>query len=284
MFLNAAHISRFALHDLGGDGPAVLICHATGFCGRAYEPLARVLAADFHVWALDFPGHGDSDPPAGGDFSWRKQIPHLLLAKQTISPDAPLGAIVGHSMGAAVALQAAAEHAGLCHSLYAYEPAMSERAVPGRMPGSNPMSEAARRRQGTFPSKSAALWRYSSRPPLNKLEASSLAAYVEHGFRELDDGTVALKCTPENEAATFESSGDISVATVTASEIPTLCVAGGEPHSPLAAVVPILAASLPEGAARTHRYLGHFGPLESPALIGADIAAHVRGVLGHRLD
>ena len=36
------------LHDLGGDGPPVLIGHATGFCAGAYRPLATALAADHH--------------------------------------------------------------------------------------------------------------------------------------------------------------------------------------------------------------------------------------------
>ena len=43
-----------AVHDLGGEGPPFLIAHATGMCGRAYEPLAAVLAPHFHVHAIDF--------------------------------------------------------------------------------------------------------------------------------------------------------------------------------------------------------------------------------------
>ena len=32
-----------ALHDLGGTGAPLLVCHATGFHGRMYAPLARLL-------------------------------------------------------------------------------------------------------------------------------------------------------------------------------------------------------------------------------------------------
>ena len=50
----------------------------------------------------------------------------------------------------------------------------------------------ARRRRANFPSRADALHRYASRPPLNELRADSLFSYVEHGFRDMTDGTVTL--------------------------------------------------------------------------------------------
>ncbi len=273
VFLTSERGVRFAVHDLGGAGPALLICHATGFCSRAYERLAIVLGAQFSVWGLDFAGHGDSEAPPDGDFSWRHMIEYVVAAKDAISADEPLACVVGHSMGAAVALQTAAEHPGLFDCAYAFEPAMVPAAVPRSNGRSNPLVEGARRRQAGFPSKAAALWRYASRPPLNVLETGSLAAYVDHGFAELPDGSVTLKCTPENEARTFEAGGEISVASVVGASLPTLC-ASGDPQAPLAAIVPDLAAALPDGQLRVHRHLGHFGPLESPGLIGDEIIAY----------
>ncbi len=276
MILTADHGSRLAVHDLGGQGPAVLICHATGFCGRAYEPLAQELTPQFHVWAMDFPGHGDSDSPPNGDFSWLGMVRHLVAVTRAISPDRPLACVVGHSMGGAVALQAAAGDDALFAAAYIYEPPIVAMPVDASGPRTNPMADAARRRQGTFASKPAAMWRYASRPPLNSMDARSLAAYVDHGFQALPDGTVALKCSPENEARTFEAGGIITVETVAAAAVPTLCVSGGEQRSPLTTVVPALASALPNAELRIHRHLGHFGPLESPGLIGAEIAAHTR--------
>ena len=49
-----------AVHDLGGEGDALLVCHATGFCGRVYEPFARTLGSQHHVHAVDLRGHSDS--------------------------------------------------------------------------------------------------------------------------------------------------------------------------------------------------------------------------------
>ncbi len=282
MFLTSDEGSRLALHDLGGAGPPILLCHATGFCGRAYEPLAAVLAPEFHVWAIDFPGHGDSDPPPDGDFDWYRMVRHVLAAAEAISSD-PLACVVGHSMGGAVALQAAADHAGLAHAAYLYEPILvpptgePDQPDAARPTGRNPMAEGARRRQPSFPSKEAALWRYAARPPLQELSAASLACYVDHGFATRPDGSVWLKCTPENEARTFEGSATITTASVAKAALSTLLVTGGEPGSPLAAMAPPAVEALPRAALRVHPHLGHFGPLQAPGAIGAEIATHARG-------
>jgi pimeloyl-ACP methyl ester carboxylesterase len=200
-------------------------------------------------------------------------VRQLVQATHAIASE-PLACVIGHSMGGAVALQAAADHPGLFAKAYVFEPAITPVAPPGGRIGSNPMADGARRRQDTFASKAAALWRYSARRPLSDLEAGSLAAYVEHGFRELPDGSVTLKCTPESEAATFESSAAITIETVATAELHTLCVAGGEPGSQMPALVPPLVAALPNAELRVHRHLGHFGPLQSPGLIAADIEQH----------
>jgi pimeloyl-ACP methyl ester carboxylesterase len=272
MFLMPDGGTRLALHDLGGDGPAVLICHATGFCGRAYEPLAGVLAPHFKVWAIDFAGHGDSDLPRDNDFSWLGMIEQLIAAKEAIGT---VACVIGHSMGGAVALQAASNHPGLFDAAYIYEPALPPAPAPGGRTGPNFMADGARRRQANFPTKAAAMWRYAARSPMNQLDTASMHAYIEHGFHELPDGSASLKCLPESEARTFESSGGITVGSVTAASMPTLCVAGGEADSPIAAMVPLLAAALPHAELRIHRHLGHFGPLQSPGLIAADILQHV---------
>lgn len=270
-FLKRSDGSPFALHDMGGDGPQVLICHATGFCGRAYAPLASALGNRFHIWSLDMPGHGDSSDPPSGDFSWRLMVSDVIAATRAIASE-PLACVVGHSMGGAVALQASADDPSLFAAAYLYEPIIVAPADASRRPGRNPMADGARRRQDTFASKPEALWRYASRPPLHELSAGSLAAYVEHGFGDNADGTVSLKCTPENEARTFESSTQITLATITAAALPSLVVTGAA--SALASMGPPVVAALPDAELRVHRHLGHFGPLQGPEIIADEIAAH----------
>ena len=66
------NVNRIKLHtlDWGGDGPPIVILHATGFLGRIYRPLAERLCAIGHVYSYDQRGHGDSSAAPDGDYSW----------------------------------------------------------------------------------------------------------------------------------------------------------------------------------------------------------------------
>lgn len=268
-----------AVHDLGGDGPTVLLCHATGFCGRAYEPLARVLTRARRVWAMDMPGHGESPAPADGDFAWASMVDGVRTAARAVAEavaeeDGSPGAVhvVGHSMGGAIALQTESDHPGTFASAYAYEPVIFPPEMrPSR---SNTMAEAARRRREVFPSRAEALARYAVKPPLRELNAAALAAYVEHGFADLPDGTVRLRCRAEHEARVFEASGRITWATVARAAIPTVVATGQESESVLVASAPELAAALATARHLSYRHLGHFGPLQDAVSVGGDILAH----------
>ena len=84
-----------------------MLLHGGGANAHWWDHLAPELARSFHVVALDFRGHGDSDypDPERGAFNWdlRALLDHLA------APDAVL---VGHSMGAAIALEHAARSRG----------------------------------------------------------------------------------------------------------------------------------------------------------------------------
>jgi pimeloyl-ACP methyl ester carboxylesterase len=55
--------------DWGGDGPPVVILHATGFLGCIYRPLAERLRAIGHVYSYDQRGHGDSSAASEAEYS-----------------------------------------------------------------------------------------------------------------------------------------------------------------------------------------------------------------------
>src|SRR6478735_7965152 len=87
------------LHDLGGDGPPLLIAHATGMCAGAYLPMVPLLAPHVHVWALDFRAHGDSTAPDSGDLAWSGMAADVLAVVDALG-GGPIAAF-GHSMGGA---------------------------------------------------------------------------------------------------------------------------------------------------------------------------------------
>jgi len=72
-------IDGLRLHclDWGGDGPPIMIVHATGFLARVYRPIARALSTIGHVYSFDQRGHGDSDSPALERISWYKTADDL---------------------------------------------------------------------------------------------------------------------------------------------------------------------------------------------------------------
>jgi len=255
-----------AVHDLGGDGPPFLIAHATGMCGRAYEPLAAALASSFHVFALDFRGHGDSSAPDDGDFAWAGMGADVLAAVDALGVDRIDG--MGHSLGGASLLIAEAVRPGLLRTAYLFEPIVLTEAYASER--TNLMSDAARRRRDVFPSRPDALWRYASRPPLCWLRADALAAYVQHGFEDLPDGTVRLKCRPESEARTFECETKMTLDRVGEIRTPTTIGVGNEEPTSTLFGGPLAEAM---GNARLIRYahLGHFGPLQDPGTIADDI-------------
>ncbi|MEZ5217313.1 MAG: alpha/beta hydrolase [Ilumatobacteraceae bacterium] len=88
------------------------------------------------------------------------------------------------------------------------------------------------------------------------------------------DGTVTLKCTPEQEALTFEGAGAFRIEHVTELEVPVLVAKGavdqGDPPGRWAAP---LAEALPRGTFVEYEHLGHFGPLQDPITVSRDIVA-----------
>jgi len=260
-----------ALHDLGGVGEPLLICHATGMCARAYEPLAAELSDRFHVWALDFRAHGDATVPTNGRFDWSGFTDDLEVAVAAVTSE-PLLAF-GHSMGGATLALLEDRRPGTVRSAYLFEPVVIPSAE-GWEVNDNFMSQSARRRRATFASKAEAMFRYAQRPPLGGLRADALAAYVEHGMLTLPDGTAQLKCAPENEAATFEATGKPNYDLMTRLTTPfTVGYGSLEAEEILAGVAVKLVEILPNGRADSQPLLGHFGPLENPRLIGRSVLA-----------
>lgn len=262
-----------AVHDLGGDGPPLIVCHATGFCAGAYGPLAAHLGADRHVWALDFRGHGDSTFPDGDRYDWDGAADDLQAVLVELT-DGPIDA-VGHSMGGAALMLVEERVPGTVRSAYLYEPIVVPAGARPPMV-QNPLADAARRRRAEFPSKAEALWRYATKTPLGVLNAASLAAYVDHGFEELADGSARLKLPPAHEAAVFEATGKATLDTLASIDTPIAVAIGVIEELRPAAWGPAIADTLANGRLISFPTLGHFGPLEDPAAVGASVRDWLR--------
>ena len=281
---------RLTLWPMGGSGPDLLICHATGFHGHAYAPLAESLLPWFRVWVMDFHGHGSSQPSPTNDYGWDSMGRDVAACAEAIDTDRLYG--FGHSMGGAALLGAEEEHPGTFTGLFLYEPVVAHSGF-FTGPAVNSLAEAARQRREVFASRAAALTRYASRPPLNSLRSDCLFAYVEAGFTDLSDGRVRLTCRAETEALTFGgrrschtglhrrhrggcNCGEWSRAQRHMAPIPLRSSFGGAPTPRPVSALRISGSSGPSGSAgpRSHRC--------SPGIARRAIAAHRYSVAAHR--
>lgn len=263
------------VHDLGGDGPLLLLCHATGFCGRVWEPAAETLRRRFHCITFDFRAHGASTRPDHGTMAWRGMAEDILAVVDAIGPDGPILA-AGHSMGGATLVMAETSRPGTVARAWTYEPILFEGPdldADGRFEAEqSPISEGARRRRADFADRNEAYDRYASRPPLDRLDPRALRAYVDHGFRDQPDGTVTLACRPGDEAGVFEHHRSGAWNQVPKLTVPFLLAASGDGQRPAEAVI---AAGEAFDNVELARYeeLSHFGPLEQPERMATDIGA-----------
>jgi pimeloyl-ACP methyl ester carboxylesterase len=260
------------VHDLGGSGSPLLLCHATGFHGRVWQPVADALTSH-HAYAPDLRGHGDSAVPPDLAIDWHGfgddvlAVVDELASAGVLDPHAVVAA--GHSKGGAALLLAEQARPGTFRALYCFEPIVfpSTMALPS---SGNPLAEGARRRRASFDSYDAAYDNFASKPPLNVLHPDALWAYVRYGFAEQPDGSVVLKCRPETEAATFEmGSQHGGYDRLDAVRCPVTIARGAVEASGPASFAPAIAEALPNAVLEEHPELGHFGPLEAPETIAA---------------
>jgi pimeloyl-ACP methyl ester carboxylesterase len=265
-----------ALHDFGGDGPPLLLSHATGFHGWAYRPIADALASRFHSFARDYRGHGDTAAPHDWQVDWTRYGDDALAAARAAAPGGGLVGF-GHSMGGAGLLMAAHRDPGLFDLVVAFEPIVFPPVGPdGEAIGErveSPLVAGARRRRRSFPSVEAAIDNYASKPPMMAFEPAALRAYVEHGVRPTGEG-VTLKCDPEHEARTFEQ-GALHRTWDLLPDIATrvVVVAGVVEEMGPASVSARIAEALPNATYLELAHLDHFGPFTHPREVADLVAA-----------
>ncbi|MGH9300843.1 MAG: alpha/beta fold hydrolase [Acidimicrobiales bacterium] len=260
------------VHDWGGDGPPLLMAHATGFHGRVFAPLAGYLSKGFHCWSFDERGHGDSDRAPGGNYRWDGFRRDVVAVIDGIGLNRPYG--LGHSCGATALMLAEEQHPGTLAGLCCFEPIIWPETVPAPPNPDNELSVAARRRRGTFESRQAAYDNYASKAPLNVLDPEVLRIYLEYGFADQADGQVGLKCRPGDEAAIYENGpANGAYAALGDIAIPTRVMAGSLTEPNTAWMAEAAAVRLGQGPVETIDGLGHFGPLQDPTRVAQSVLA-----------
>lgn len=266
------------VHHLGaGDGPPVLVAHATGFNALAYAPLAAALGdrASADVFAPDVRGHGRTVAPPQWTVDWHGYAEDVAAAAESITTPSEELFGFGHSMGGAALLLAAHRHPQLFAGLVLFEPVVFP---PLSGAGdSNPLADGAARRRTSFPSRAAARENFARKPPMSTFTDAALDGYLDGGLVEAPDGTVTLSCAPALESATYRA-GLLHGAweLLPAISVPTLVIGAhlDHPASP-AAMARAVADRLAHGTFLHRDDLDHFGPFVDPATVADLIAARL---------
>jgi pimeloyl-ACP methyl ester carboxylesterase len=219
--------------EWGSGDDHVVLLHPNGFCAGLFDPLARRLATEHHVVAVDLAGHGCSSALPQDDLTFTR------LASDVIAVLDGLGiasaAAVGQSLGGGVAILVDRARPGLFRQLLLCEAV----AFPITGTGPNPMSERARTRRLIWPDRATFIRTVASKPPLADLAPDALHAYARWGLLDRADGLVQLACLPDTEAAIFEVSGTADGAPAAWAHLPSLhapavIIAGDRSFLPLA--------------------------------------------------
>jgi pimeloyl-ACP methyl ester carboxylesterase len=265
-----------AVYDFGGQGPDLLLVHATGFCAEPFGPLARALGRRYRCWGLDLRGHGRSDRPVDGDFAWSGFASDVLAVVDHLGLRDPFG--FGHSCGGATVLLAEQARPGLFRSLFCFEPVVMPDAARAVVAASNPLAEGARRRRSSFPSAEEALANYASKPPYAELDPEALRLYVHGGFEPVptaeggDGRAVRLRCRREDEADTFAAAGLNEVfAHLPEVACPVVFCCGEKTDAFGLDLMKADAAPVPDARVEVLAAVGHFGPLQAPDVVAESV-------------
>jgi pimeloyl-ACP methyl ester carboxylesterase len=106
--LRGGEVDGLGVHYLvEGRGPAVVLVHGLGGFAESWRHNVAALAARATVYAIDLPGAGRSGkPPAGYSLAYFARALHAFLDGVGVTQ----ASLVGHSLGAAVAVTYALTH------------------------------------------------------------------------------------------------------------------------------------------------------------------------------
>ena len=268
-FVVEANGIRLSCQDWGGEGPPIVILHATGFLGRVYRPIALELRSTGHVYSYDQRGHGESSRPADGDYSWASTAADLKAFIVEMKLKGVRG--LGHSAGATAIGSLAGAEPALVTRAVLVEPVVFEEEARDSV--QNSLYERTLKRKRWFESADAMFRNLEHKPPFKTWRRDMLRDYCEYGTRPAPQGGVELKCPPEIEADFYSRAREFPGLTrILESRSPLLLMFGEKSDSTGIKIADKIAAQMVNGRVVTIPDGGHFLPMEQPEMIARTAA------------
>lgn len=264
-----AEVGSVRLHvtDWGGEDPAIVFAHPTGFLGAVWRPiLLRLRRAGVRdrLLTYDQRGHGLSSKPDAG-YEWERFVDDTrgLLAHLDIA-----GAIgVGHSAGATTLAGVAAAEPSRFRRLVMIDPVLfhPELARLIAETGQNPMVARTRTRRIVWHSRDEIFASFRTRSPYDTWTDEALRAYVDEGTFDRPDGEVELLCPARVEGQIYSAASSYDGFAALRRVLAPVLVVRGERSTTLDEARANMAVEcLRDGRLVTVPGTSHFVPMERP--------------------
>jgi pimeloyl-ACP methyl ester carboxylesterase len=257
-----------------GADPPLVFAHATGFHGRVWDHIVRLLPTR-RALAIEARGHGRSDKPAP-PYRWPAFGADLAALAESLDLRDAIG--IGHSMGGYAIALAASLRPGTFRALLLVDPTIFPPSQYGKSP---PDAAFTLRRRNIWKSPAEMTERFRERPPFANWKPDILRDYCDHALLPRG-GALVLACPPEVEASIYERSnapdadmhGDLvriaQPAVVLRADVPRVPGVFNLGASP---TDPELASLLPRGRDVVLAGHSHFIPMEYPERVVQEIKA-----------
>jgi len=169
------------VRDWGGPGLPLLLTHGMAAHTHWWDGVVPSWKGMFHAAALDFRGHGDSDWLEEAPYESARWVEDIETARESLGWDRFI--LVGHSMGARIALDYAERHGNRLRGVAAIDFLPEFYASRDRS-----YTKTRARAQPVYESEDKMLAKFRLQPPGTLLDENGLRELGRHGVRRTAAG------------------------------------------------------------------------------------------------
>jgi len=265
----------FAVWHWQGNGPRILLIHATGFHSRCWDQVVAQLPG-FDCWAYDMRGHGQSSKPEP-PYVWKNFGRDVVALSNNLGLQFDVG--IGHSMGGHSLSFAAGTDSRLFKSLILIDPIIVQRQHYG---DAITKEHPVQRRKNRWHSPEEMFERYNGKSPFDTWDKAVLKDYCQYGLLPSGEERLELACPPIIEGSIYNNAMDKNGADIY-DEIEKITAPTLVMHPPLSPsrkiedLIPVnLADFFPDGEDELLPNNTHFIPMEAPQLVAERIRNRTR--------